>query len=57
VDDRALLYEPGRKRLGYEHDVQSGISGKAYIVEMAAIKEVAKKGGSLEDFSEYDQSQ
>ncbi|MEW6209296.1 MAG: hypothetical protein AB1631_13070 [Acidobacteriota bacterium] len=54
VDQRALLYARKAKAIGYEHDVFSGISGKAYIVAEAAIKAVAEKRGSLEDFSEYD---
>ena len=55
VDRRALLYVRKAKAIGYEHDVFSGIAGKAYIVDETAIKAVAERGGSLEDFSEYDQ--
>jgi hypothetical protein len=53
VNRRALLYLKNFKKLGYEHDVESGISGEPYIVDGAAIKAVAKKGGTLQDFSDY----
>jgi hypothetical protein len=52
---RALLYNRKWKTLGYEYDVYSGISGKVYIVDEAAIRAVAEKGGTLEDFEGYDQ--
>ncbi|HXG91108.1 MAG TPA: hypothetical protein VNN73_01910 [Blastocatellia bacterium] len=55
VDRRAVLYERGRKEIGYEHDVFSGISGKAYTVDDAAIQAVAERGGTLYDFSAYEQ--
>lgn len=57
VDRRALWYFRRPKTLGYEHDVSSGIAGRNYIVDDAAIKAVAEKGGALEDFAEYDNSQ
>jgi hypothetical protein len=56
IDRRALVYCLPVKWLGYEHDVDSGIAGRKYIVDRADIKAVAEKGGSLEDFDEYDQS-
>ncbi len=56
VDRRALLYTRKAKAIGYEHDVFSGIAGKAYIVDEAAIRAVAARKGTLEDFSEYDLS-
>jgi hypothetical protein len=52
----ALLYDAKRNRLGYEDDVLSGIAGKTYIVDKAAINKVAERRETLEDFSEYDQS-
>jgi len=55
VDQRALLYDKPRKRLGYEHDVGSGIAGRAWIVDRSAIQAVAQKGGVFEDFAAYDQ--
>lgn len=57
VRGRSLLYNRKRKRLGYEQDLHSGISGKVYLVDEAAIKTVAEQGGTLEDFAAYDQSQ
>ena len=54
---RALLYNRKWKSFGYEHDVFSGISGQIYKVDEAAIKAVAEKGGTLEDFAAYDKSQ
>ncbi|HKV37940.1 MAG TPA: hypothetical protein VJX67_01915 [Blastocatellia bacterium] len=56
---RALVYWwNGRSRmlLGYEHDFQSGTSGRIYAVDRAAIRAVADKGGTLSDFDKYDQS-
>ena len=55
VDRQALLYFTGPQALGYERDVFSGISGREYVVDQTAIRSVAEKGGTLEDFSEYDQ--
>lgn len=55
VDRRALLYDRQSKALGYERDVLSGIDGKAYFVDDAAIRAVAQKDGTLEDFAEYDE--
>jgi hypothetical protein len=55
VDRQALLYFRGPRWLGYERDVFSGISGRKYVVDEAAIRAVAEKGGTLEDFAEYDQ--
>jgi hypothetical protein len=57
IDEHALLYDSRWKRLGYEYDIDSGIWGKAYIVDAEAIKAVAEKGGTLEDFSEYDRGE
>jgi hypothetical protein len=57
IEDHALLYDSKWKKLGYESDIGSGISGKAYTVDAAAIKAVAEKGGTLEDFSKYDQGE
>jgi hypothetical protein len=55
INNHALLYIPARKRLGYEADILSGFSDRVYVVDKAAIKKVAEKGGGIEDFSEYDQ--
>jgi hypothetical protein len=54
VGRRALLYLQEFKKLGYEHDILSGIDGEPYIVNQAAIKAVAEEGGTLQDFSNYD---
>ena len=56
VDRRALFYRRSSQWLGYEQDVYSGTSGKAYIVDDAAIRAVAEKSGTLNDFAEYDKS-
>ena len=56
IDRQAILYDRPHKRLGYERDIYSGISGKAYIVDDSAIRIVAERGGSLESFVEFDQS-
>jgi hypothetical protein len=55
MERQAILYDREHKRLGYEHDIYSGIAGKAYIVDDDAIQKVAERGGSLEAFVEYDQ--
>ena len=55
---RALVYwwdRRSRMRLGYEMDFLSGASSGGYAVDRAAIKAVADKGGTLEDFDRYDQ--
>ena len=57
IQRQAIIYDRPRKRLGYEFDIYSGIAGRVYVVNDDAIHKVAKKGGSLEDFVEYDQSQ
>jgi hypothetical protein len=54
VDREALLYFRRPRALGFEHDVYSGISGRAYVVDEVDIRVVAEKGGTLEDFAEYD---
>jgi Arc/MetJ-type ribon-helix-helix transcriptional regulator len=41
--------------LGYEHDFLSGAGSRLYLVDRAAIQAVAEKGGTLEDFDQYDQ--
>lgn len=53
---RSLLYIRESKLLGYESDALSGFDGKRYTVNDAAIKEVAEKRGTLEDFAEHDKS-
>ena len=57
VDRRGLWYLRRSEWIGYEHDVNSGISGRKYIVDDEAIKAVAGKGGTLEDFAQYDQGE
>ena len=52
---QSFLYIRNSKALGYEHDAYSGISEEPYVVDDAAIRAVADKGGRLEDFLEYDQ--
>jgi hypothetical protein len=53
---RALYYDRRSKWLGYEHDSFSGTTGKTYRADEVAIRAVAEKGGTLEDFSAYDQN-
>ena len=53
--EQAILYSRYHKKLGWEHDIGSGISGRAYVVGDEDIHKVAEQGGSLEDFAEYDQ--
>jgi hypothetical protein len=58
---RALVYWQGAgtgqaRWLGYEHDFLSGVSGRSYLVDRPAIQAVAQKGGTLEDFDQYDRS-
>jgi hypothetical protein len=48
----SVLYDRPHKRIGYEDDFLSGISGKAYSADDAAIHTVAQRGGMLEDFDE-----
>ena len=50
----AIMYLRESKWLGYEQDCYSGFSDDPYNVDDAAIREVAEKGGTLEDFKEYD---
>jgi hypothetical protein len=54
---QALLYSSNGKAwwLGYEHDFLSGTSGRSFEVDRAAIQAVAEKGGTFEDFDQYDQ--
>ena len=56
VDRCALVYYRGdgaRGIIGYEGDVFSGTVGRTYSVDNEAIKAVAEKGGTLEDFAGY----
>ena len=54
---RALLYDrvSDLNWLGYEQDCFSGFSDRPYVVDDAAIRAVAAKGGTLEDLKEYEQ--
>jgi hypothetical protein len=56
VDRRSTFYSRASKTIGYEADVYSGSFGKTYTADDAAIREVAEKGGTLEDFKDYEQS-
>lgn len=60
IDRRAALYErqkqvTGMGRVGYEIDPYSGFWSKVHTVNDNAIHAVAHKGGTFEDFTEYDQ--
>jgi|GEM_PF-2734933 len=48
----SVLYDRMYKRIGYEDDFLSGMSGKAYEADDAAIRALAQRGGTLEDFHE-----
>jgi hypothetical protein len=52
LNRHSLLYDRIYKRLGYEDDLESGISGKAYVVDDASIRAVAQRGGTLDDFDD-----
>ncbi|HKV37931.1 MAG TPA: hypothetical protein VJX67_01870 [Blastocatellia bacterium] len=49
-------HDPRRMGLGLENSPGDGIAVRMYIVDRAAIKVVAEKGGAVEDFDKYDQS-
>jgi hypothetical protein len=57
ISRHSILFDRPHKSIGIEDDVGSGLSRKGYRVDEAAIKAVAEKGGTLDDLSEYDQSQ
>ncbi len=46
----SLLYDRENKRIGYEDDVESGISGDFYYADDNSISSVAEKQGELTDF-------
>jgi hypothetical protein len=50
----AILYDRTHKVIGYEDDFLSGISSRPYYADDAAVRTVAEKGGSLEDFVLYE---
>jgi hypothetical protein len=52
----AVLYDRRSKRVGYEDDFLSGFSGKTYSIDDKAVRVVAEKSGTMEDFSACDQS-
>ncbi len=54
---RSLFYDRRYKRIGYEADAFSGSIGRTYTVDDLAIQAVAQKGGTLEDFAEYENPQ
>jgi hypothetical protein len=61
VDRHALLYSRRngpQARIGYEDDVFSGISPDfgPYTVDDTVVAAVAEKGGSLEDFAQFDRT-
>ena len=51
----AVLYETRGNRIGYEDDFLSGFSDETYVVDDTAIRAIAEKGGTLEEFAQYDQ--
>jgi len=57
ISRHSVLFDRVHKSIGIEDDVGSGLSRKGYSIDEAAIKAVAEKGDTLEDFSEYDRSQ
>jgi hypothetical protein len=56
----SLLYRRNgpQARIGYEDDVHSGVSPDfgPYTVDDAVVLAVAEKGGSLEDFAQYERT-
>jgi|SRR5581483_10247710 len=46
----------GNAYIGHEQDAYSGFSEKSYSVDDRDVKAVAEKGGTLEDFSDYDRA-
>ena len=55
MSNRCIFYSRSRQGIGYEADVYSGGFGKGYIADDVAIRDVAEKGGTLEDFKVNDQ--
>jgi len=51
---RSVFYDRSSGEVGYEADLDSGAVGRVYVVDDSAIEAVARKGGTLEDFGEYD---
>jgi hypothetical protein len=51
----SVLYERRDNRIGYEDDFLSSFSDETYVVDDTAIRAIAEKGGTLEDFAQYDQ--
>lgn len=49
-DRHALLYYRKHNRIGYEDDFLSGFSEETYYADNNAIRAVAEKGGTIEDF-------
>jgi hypothetical protein len=56
INRRSTFYSRATKTIGYEADVHSGSVGRTYVVDDATINAVAEKGGTLEDFQEYEKS-
>ena len=56
MSKRCIFYNRSRQGIGYEADVYSGGFGRGYIADDAAIRDVAEKGGTLEDFKVNDRS-
>jgi|SRR5882724_980625 len=49
-DRHALLYDRKHNQIGYEDDSLSGFSEETYYADDNAIRAVAEKSGSLDDF-------
>ena len=49
-DRHSLLYYRKHKSIGYEDDFMSGFSEETYYADDDAIRSVAQKGGTIEDF-------
>ena len=52
---RSTIYYRTNSAIGYEADAFSGASEMGYVINDDAIRNVAKSGGTLEDFAGYDQ--
>jgi hypothetical protein len=56
VGRRSTFYNRAAKVIGYEVDAYSGSYGRTYRADDEVIRSVAEKGGTLEDFAEYDRT-
>jgi hypothetical protein len=54
IGRRSVLFYRPSMTVGYEADALSGTIGKTYVVDDSAVQSIAQKGGTLDDFAEYD---